>query len=147
MERENLQIGNFSDDFLNDIIEIEKRSFKKPWTEEMFLNSFLNKKVSFKVAFDNGKIAGFCLYWTIEGETELLNIAVDPLYRRRSIAKSMLEYMEKDIKKENSGIVFLEVRESNVAAISLYTSLGYRKAGIRKKYYVDEDAIVLRKII
>jgi ribosomal-protein-alanine N-acetyltransferase len=146
-QEKNMKITDFSNDFLDDIIAIEERSFKKPWTKEMFLSSLSNKKLRFKVALEDGKTAGFCLYWTIEGETEILNIAVDPLFRRRSIANNMLEYMEKDAKTENSKAVFLEVRESNAPAVNLYLSFGFQKIGIRKKYYVDEDAIVLRKII
>ena len=142
-----MEIKDFSNDFLDDIISIEEKSFKKPWTKDMFLSSSLNEKVKFKIVLEDGKTVGFCLYWTIEDESEILNLAVDPMMRRRSIARKMLEYMEHDIKKEKSQSVFLEVRQSNEPAINLYLSLGFEKIGLRKKYYIDEDAIVLRKII
>jgi len=142
-----LEIRDFSKDDIDDIISIEEQSFKKPWTKDMLMSSALNEKVSFKVALEGDKIAAFCIYLTIEGETEILNIAVHPDFRRRSIARTMLEYMENDAGKEKSKNIFLEVRESNGAAQNLYLSLGFEKIGIRKKYYTDEDAILLRKII
>ena len=142
-----MELIDFSPDFLNDIMSIEGQSFPNPWKEKMFLDSALNKFVKFKVALEDGEIAAFCIYSTIEGETEILNIAVDPRFRRRSIAKKMLEYAENDARKEKSKNIFLEVRESNKAAQNLYLSFGFEKAGIRKKYYAGEDAIVLRKAI
>ncbi|MDR1196029.1 MAG: ribosomal protein S18-alanine N-acetyltransferase [Endomicrobium sp.] len=142
-----MEIKDFSNDFLDDIMSIEEKSFKKPWTKEMFLSSVSNANTRFKIAFENGKPAGFCIYWTLCGETEILNIAVDPQFRRRSIAAGMLKYMEDDVKNENSRVVFLEVRQSNNAAVNLYFKFGFEKTGVRKKYYAGEDAIVLRKII
>ncbi|MCL2143952.1 MAG: ribosomal protein S18-alanine N-acetyltransferase [Endomicrobia bacterium] len=142
-----MEIRDFLKDDIDDIILIEERSFKQPWTKAMFASSALNEKVRFKVALEEGQIAAFCIYLTIEGETEILSIAVDPQFRRRSIAKKMLEYMQNDVKTENPGNIFLEVRESNDAAQKLYLSFGFEKIGIRKAYYTDEDAIVLRKII
>ncbi|MDR2426376.1 MAG: ribosomal protein S18-alanine N-acetyltransferase [Endomicrobium sp.] len=142
-----MKIEDFSNDLIDDIMKIEWKSFKKAWTKDMFLSSASNKNTHFKVYFEDGKIAGFCIYWTFSGETEILNIAVDPDFRRRSIAKSMLKYMENDVKNEKSRTIFLEVRHSNAAAINLYLGFGFEKIGIRKKYYIDEDAIVLRKII
>jgi ribosomal-protein-alanine N-acetyltransferase len=142
-----MEIKDFSNDFLDDIMKIGLKSFKKPWTKDMFLSSASNENAHFKVAFENGKTAGFCIYWTLCGETEILNIAVDPQLRRRSIAASMLKYIENDAKNENSRAVFLEVRRSNKAAINLYLKFEFEKIGVREKYYSDEDAIILRKII
>ena len=142
-----MEIKDFSNNHLDDIISIEKRSFKNPWTKEMFLSSANNKLVSFKIVFEDGVLAGYCLYWTVCGETEILSIAVDAVFRRRSLAKNMLAFMEEDSRRSGSEIVFLDVRESNIPAINLYLSFGFEKIGLRKKYYTDEDAIVLRKNI
>lgn len=142
-----MEIRDFSEEFLDDIIEIEKKSSKRPWTRDIFLASAANGTVKFKVCRAEGKTAGFFIYGTSGAETELLNIAVSPPFRRRSIAKNMLVYMEKDIEKEDSHNIFLEVRKSNFAAINLYLSSGFAEIAVRKKYYGGEDAIILRKTI
>jgi ribosomal-protein-alanine N-acetyltransferase len=142
-----MEIRDFLKNDIDDIILIEEKSFKRPWTKAMLTDSASNEKVRFKVALEEGKVAAFCIYRTIEGETEILSIAVEPRFRRRSVARRMLGYMENDVKKENSKNVFLEVRQSNAAAQKLYLSFGFEKIAIRRKYYTDEDAIVLRKRI
>ena len=142
-----MKIEDFSEESLDDIMEIAKSSFKRPRTRDMFLACAGNGAVKFKICRAGGKTAGFCIYSTVGPETELLNIAVLPPLRRRSIAKNMLAYMEKDIKKEDSHNIFLEVRKSNSAAINLYLSFGFAEIAVRKKYYGGEDAIVLRKTI
>lgn len=142
-----MEIKNFSKTFLDDIIEIEKRSFERPWTKEMFAGSAENEAVDFKVIVEDNKVAGYCLSQTVCAETEILNIAVAPEFRRRSFGKELLKSALEEAKNKKAETVFLEVRESNAAAINLYASFGFNKIGKRKKYYVDEDAIVLRKTI
>ncbi len=85
-------------------------------------------------------IAGF-LIWrvTAPDEAEILNLAVDPAFRRRGAAQALIAAL-------TSPEIFLEVRESNRAARALYTKAGFREAGLRFGYYHDppEAAIVMR---
>ena len=93
-------------------------------------------------ADDAEHVAGFLVVrTTVPGESEILNLAVDPAYRRRGIAKLLLQRAL----AEAPGAWFLEVRESNQAAISLYLSLGFTPSGRRENYYADpaEAAIVM----
>ncbi|MCL2485962.1 MAG: ribosomal protein S18-alanine N-acetyltransferase [Endomicrobia bacterium] len=144
-----MKLVDFLPDFLNDIIAIEEQSFLHPWKEKMFLDSAANELVSFKVIVENEKVAGYCLFWILEGQAEILNIAVSPDFRRRSFAKQMLQYIIECSKEKDTECVFLDVRAGNSAAISLYESFGFEKTGIRKKYYTGisgkEDALILRK--
>lgn len=92
------------------------------------------------VAKTNEVVVGFLVTReTAPGETEILNMAVDPAFRRRGIGRRLLEPILR-------GEVFLEVRESNTGAQALYISLGFQVAGRRRRYYTDppEDAIVMR---
>ena len=87
-----------------------------------------------------GAVAGFLVTReTAPGETEILNIAVDPAMRKRGIGKLLLATVL-------TGEVFLEVRESNANARALYESAGFRMVGRRRGYYdrPPEDAIVMR---
>ncbi|MDR1940802.1 MAG: ribosomal protein S18-alanine N-acetyltransferase [Endomicrobium sp.] len=140
-----MEIVDFSAFYLEDIIEIEKKSFPRPWTQDMFLHSAANEVIYFKTAVKNAKAIGYCIFWVVGGETEILNIAVDPDLRGKSYGRQMLECVYEISKNNGSKSIFLEVRQSNAAALSLYGSFGFESIGVRKKYYIDEDAIVMRK--
>ena len=88
---------------------------------------------------------GYVGLYVLTGEADIVRVAVLPEHRNKGIAKAVLtkslEYA--------SGEVFLDVRESNSAAISLYKSLGFEDTGVRKDYYSDptENAVLMKKII
>jgi ribosomal-protein-alanine acetyltransferase len=95
-----------------------------------------------RVAVRHGKIAGFLVSREIApGEREILNLAVDPAQRRRGIGKNLM----KDEISRFRGSWFLEVRESNAAAVKLYCGIGFRPTGRRPDYYAEppEAAIVM----
>jgi ribosomal protein S18 acetylase RimI-like enzyme len=80
-------------------------------------------------------------YEGLGGEREILNLAVNPRWRRQGIARALLEY-----EIGRGGTLFLEVRNSNAAAQSLYKSCGFIEIGRRDDYYESpsETAIVMR---
>ena len=89
------------------------------------------------------RVAGFIVVReTTAGEREILNLAVHPAQRRQGIARALV-----DAELRASGVWFLEVRESNMAALTLYQKLGFRASGRRPSYYRDptETAIVLTR--
>jgi ribosomal-protein-alanine N-acetyltransferase len=79
---------------------------------------------------------------TLGTESEILNLAVAPEFRRRQVARELLRAVLRDPR----GDIFLEVRESNVAARKFYESIGFEEIQIRKKYYHSppETAIVMK---
>jgi ribosomal-protein-alanine N-acetyltransferase len=96
------------------------------------------------IAFAGGTAAGFCAWrQSAPDEAELLNLAVDPDWRRRGVAKSLLAALE----ARAHGEIFLEVAEPNVAAIALYAAAGWEPIGIRKGYYQVGriNAVVMKK--
>jgi [ribosomal protein S18]-alanine N-acetyltransferase len=98
-----------------------------------------------RVALVDGRIAGFLVSHKVAAqECEILNIAVDPAIRRRGIGRALVDA---SLSAAPHGTTwFLEVRESNAAAIRLYKSIGFVPTGHRKDYYHDPDeaAIVMR---
>ena len=138
-----MEIVNFEEKFLDDIVKIEKKSFINPWTKNMFLSSARNDTVKFRILIKNKTVAGYYIISSVTDETEILDIAVNPDFRKQSLGKNMLE----DIKKEATDKIFLEVRRSNVAALNLYKSFDFKEIAIRKRYYKNEDALMLRLII
>ena len=131
-----------------ELAELDKICFSTPWSEQSFFEETKNSLATYLLAKIDDRIVGYCGFWRVSGEAQVTNIAVLPEYRRQKIAESLAEKML-EICKEDGQIV-LEVRESNLAAISLYEKLGFVKAGIRKRFYhsPDEDGITMlrRKI-
>jgi len=95
-----------------------------------------------RVAVSEGTVAGFLVVRIVAGEAEILNLAVAPEFRRRGLARELLQ----SVLKQFQGPVFLEVRESNQAARSTYQALGFAEVSMRHSYYVSplEAAIVMK---
>ena len=86
----------------------------------------------FRVAIRDSEVVGFLVSRAITtDEWEILNLAVAPEWRRRGVARDLLM----DLMTNLEGAVFLEVRESNVAARNTYKSMGFKEVGRRPEYY------------
>jgi ribosomal-protein-alanine N-acetyltransferase len=99
------------------------------------------------VLTEEGRIAGFlAARETAPGECELLNLAVAPAFRRRGVARRLVEELIKTLKTGIELTVFLEVRESNEAARAMYKSMNFKEVSTRPKYYTfpPESAIVMK---
>jgi len=130
-----------------ELIKIEKVSFATPWTEKMFADEADNPASCFWGLYLRPEtfIGYLCCWILAKEEMQLMKIAVTPEYRQRGYGKyllaKLLEYgLSKDIKS-----VWLEVRESNIAARSLYHSCCFKDVGSRPGYYDNpkEDAILM----
>ena len=92
-----------------------------------------------------GRVCGFLIAIAVAGQAEILNLAVDPSCRRAGLADALLNHVHDEFQRLHVESVFLEVRESNLAAISLYEKHGFVRAGERKQYYREpnEGAILM----
>jgi len=130
------------------ILEIEQEAISPPWTHGAFLSELYNKDSYFSLAVDPGsRIIGFVVLRKIADESELLKIAVDKAHRRQGVADSLLSAALDWARARGSGSIFLEVRESNAAAIGLYKKHGFFSAGVRRNYYTEpvENAIIMKR--
>lgn len=109
------------------------------------LEKELENKIShYVVALENGVPIGFIGVWNIADVVEVIDIAVAPEFKRQGIGKALIENVLKYCKTKNASEIQLEVRESNIPAISLYEKMNFVKVGIREKYYSDgENAILM----
>lgn len=99
---------------------------------------------SLLVAMIDGTPVGFCSWrQTASDEAELLNLAVDPAFRRRGVGRALLGALE----KAASGAIFLEVAETNMPARVLYRKAGWKEIAVRKGYYDQGNinGIVMKK--
>lgn len=133
---------------LDRIMEIEKNAFTTPWTRESFLLEITkNQLARYIVAEMENIVVGYGGIWLILDEGHITNIAVDTDYRKMGAGKSLVEGLIDICIEGNIGSMTLEVRESNIDAQSLYKKYGFIEAGIRPRYYSDdnEDAIIMWK--
>ena len=130
------------------VAELEKKCFSDPWSEKSIAGELDNKLAYWLVAVEGDFVAGYVGSQTVCGETDMMNIAVHPDYRRRGIAEALVNALVEDLKKQESHCLTLEVRASNEAAQKLYEKLGFAQVGLRKNYYRNprEDALILRKL-
>ena len=129
------------------VAELERICFADPWSEKSVASELDNKWALWLVALDDDKVAGYIGSQTSIDETDVMNVAVHPDYRRRGIAESLIIRLVEELKTRGSHALMLEVRASNAPAIALYEKLGFVQVGCRKNYYRNpkEDALILRK--
>lgn len=141
----NIKIRKMHEQDLPEVLKIAGQSFSMPWSLKSFKSELLNPQSILKVAELDGEIAGYVVLRKILDEAEILSIAVKPEMRRKGIATELIKNALEEI-KDSVKACFLEVRVSNKQAISFYEKIGFRKAGMRKKYYLlpEEDAILMR---
>lgn len=139
-----MEIKKLSTEYINAVAEIEKECFSSPW-DEAALEAELNNACShLYVAMDGNRAAGYAAVYCVCGEADIARVAVLPAYRRQGIATQLLL---KSFEDNQADCAFLDVRESNTAAINLYKSLGFEQVGTRKNYYSDptENAILMKR--
>jgi ribosomal-protein-alanine N-acetyltransferase len=133
-------------DDIDEVCQIEKQSFQKPWSREAFQNELTqNHFAQYAVVVLDGKVVGYCGMWLIVDEAHITNIALLPDFRGKGIGENLLKEMMRIAQWFGTKKMTLEVRVSNEAAQRLYEKLGFEKSGIRPKYYMDnmEDAIIM----
>jgi ribosomal-protein-alanine N-acetyltransferase len=130
---------------LNAIEEIERRSYPTPWSRSMFAGELAKPASVCLGAFEGERMAGYMIISRYVDAWHVMNIAVDPDFRRRGIATALLERLFELTEDQGRLGYTLEVRVSNVGAIKLYERLSFRSRGIRRGYYTDnrEDALIM----
>ena len=146
------KIGRADESFVEELALLEKKCFENdPWSKQMFSDLIKNDNCIMMYICDMqmSKIIGYSVICIAYDQADLANIAVLPEYRRNGMGQILLEETFK--KCVGSGVLelFLEVRESNVPAISLYKKNQFVEIGKRKNYYARprEDAVVMMKTL
>ena len=143
-----MMIVSMTSDHVAQVAELERICFGiEAWSEKS-VASELNNPLSFwLVAVDGDNVAGYVGSQTVMDESDMMNVAVHPDYRKQGIATALIVGLVEELRKRGSQCLTLEVRASNENAISVYQKLQFQEVGRRKNYYRNpkEDALILRK--
>ena len=131
---------------LDAVMQIEPTIYSHPWTRGNFSDS-LKSGYQAWVLEEDGKIIGYSLTMMVLDEAHLLNLSIAKSHQKQGLGRYLLSHMIAIARHHNALNMFLEVRASNQAAISLYESMGFCEMSIRRGYYPAnsgrEDAILM----
>ena len=129
------------------VAALEKMCFCDPWSENSVASELENPLSRWLVAVEGEQVLGYVGSQTVLDESDMMNLAVDPAFRRRGIARALVLALIEQLREMGSRQLTLEVRASNESAQALYAQLGFERVGRRKNYYLNprEDALILRK--
>jgi ribosomal-protein-alanine N-acetyltransferase len=132
-------------DDLDSIMQIEPTIYSHPWTRGNFRDS-LNSGYSAWVLEDitlgkTSEMIGYALMMRVLDEAHLLNLSIAKPQQKRGLGRYLLERMIAIAKNHKATNMFLEVRPSNISAISLYENMGFCEISVRRGYYPADPKI------
>jgi ribosomal-protein-alanine N-acetyltransferase len=142
-------IQAMADTDIDAVMEIERLSFRAPWSRNVFLEElgreWARVDIVRDVETDVGAVLAFANYWLVADELHILNVAVHPQHRRQGHATRLLAHMVEIARANTCRCVTLEVRRSNAVAQGLDRRFAFRAVCVRPNYYAEdqEDAIVM----
>lgn len=144
IEIENMTLADYEkikDNLQNDFDEF--------WTASILKSELENKLSKYIVAKENEDIVGFAGIIILPDDIEITNIVTKKSERKKGIGNLLLGKIIEMSKETEKEFISLEVNEKNIIAINLYEKFGFKKVGLRKKYYngIDDAIIMTRKIM
>lgn len=134
---------------LDEVMAIENASFSMPWSRNLFISEFRNTSVSLMLVARSPaparEVLGYIVCWVFVDELHILVLASRKDTRRSGIARRLVLSAIEEGYRSGARKAFLEVRESNRAALALYSRLGFGQGHVREDYYDHpvENAIVM----
>ena len=149
-EDEQFSIEPMTEKDLPQVCEIEQKTFSMPWSLQLWSEEMAKSQMKHYLVArskDTNDVVGYAGFWLVADEANITNIAVKQECRRKKIGERLLDSLLKMAVEKGAHLATLDVRESNLAAKSLYQKFGFKHLAIRKKYYTDngEDAWVFWK--
>ncbi len=117
------------------LVELQEQCFCPPWTKQQ-IDQQLTGKRGFNFAWQvDNKLVGYVFYQLLFEQAEIIQIAIQPKFQKQGLAAQLITQSCDYLQQQKIEKILLEVRESNRAAIALYTKLGFVVDGIRSNYY------------
>lgn len=124
------------DSDLENVAAIERLVQTHPWNKQQFQESLASYQCTVYEQAD--QVVGFCILQPVLDEANLLLMAIHPSQQGKGLGYKLLDQSIQQL-KNNPIQIFLEVRESNTAAIRLYEKTGFHQIDVRKNYYPNQD--------
>lgn len=140
------KIVALSEEFVDDVVELESELIAKT-SREKVLATLSSETLFYYIIFIDEIFAGFVEISIISPEAEIFDIAVKSKFQNIGVATNLLEYIFIECKNKLVETIFLEVNNINQKAINLYTKNGFETYGVRKKYYGENDAVLMKKTL
>ena len=131
-------------DDLPAVVELEARTYATPWSERIFRDELeADHRLYIKAVTPDGRLAGYAGLMEVDDEAHITTVVVDPEFRGSRIGTRLVLELVTGAIARGARSLTLEVRVSNAAAQALYRRFGMAPVGVRKAYYVDEDALIM----
>lgn len=130
---------------LEKIEDILTTDFDDFWNKKVLEEELSSSSSKYIVAKNDNEIVGFAGIKIVLDEVDIMNIVTKKNYRRQGIGCLLLKNLITISKSLNAKSITLEVNENNSNAIDLYTKYNFQKIGVRKNYYKNESAIIMKK--
>lgn len=131
-------------DDIDAAVELESRTYSTPWSEQVFRDEIMAPDRTYLKAEDaEGRLVGYAGLMTVGDEAHITTVVVDRSRRAERLGTRLMLELVDDARQGGAGSLTLEVRASNAAAQALYRRFGMAPVGLRKRYYVDEDALIM----
>ena len=140
-----IKIEKMNLNHLNELQEILISDVDDFWSFSTLKEELENENSSYIIGKINNEIIGFAGLKIIFDQADIMNIVIKKTYRNQGIGTLLLENLILLAKDLNISTLFLEVTEQNKPAIHLYEKLGFEKLGVRKKYYNNNNGIIMKK--
>lgn len=139
-----MNISTMTVEDLETIRDTLTTNFDDFWNYQIFKQELENKNSKYLVIKEHDEIIGFAGIKIIIDEADIMNIVVKKSHRNQGIGSILLQNLIDLATKTNLNSLTLEVNEKNFPAIYLYEKFGFKKISTRKKYYKNDDGIVMQ---
>lgn len=142
-----LRVRPMQQDDLTQVLAIEEAVYPFPWTLGIFQDCLRVGYCCWLMELDEAVI-GYGVVSVVIDESHILNLCIHPDWQGRGLGSKLIQMLLKVSRRHGAETAFLEVRESNLAALALYQQLGFTEIGRRRDYYPlpeqrREDALVM----
>ena len=140
-----ISFKKFRQNEIETIASIESGSSEFPWAKNQLSKSISNPNNLCYAVSIKSQIIGYVIAMPSAYSADILNITIHKDFKRKGYGSSLLDYLTKELIEKDIKTIFLEVRRGNFAAISLYSSLGYKEISVRKNYYTKNSNQLSRR--
>lgn len=138
-----IELSPLTLDDVPEAVELEARTYATPWPETVFRDELAADGRTYLKAVDDAELVGYGGVMVVGPEAHITTVVVAPERREGRVGTRLMLALVDEAIRRGARSLTLEVRTSNRAAQALYRRFGLSPVGVRKRYYVDEDALIM----